>query len=124
MIIIVSWDGITQNFGTLARKLLTILHNKNWENENNWLVPPVNLVVRAIRHLIACIAFGVLVVPNWPSAVFLAIYFLMIHRWYVKDVLLFHECTDILIQGNNKTCLFDTKYLTSGILAVKLDARS
>lgn len=48
----------------------------------------------------------------------------MIYRWYVKDVLLFHECTDILIQGNNKTCLFGTKEFTSGILAVKLDARS
>lgn len=48
----------------------------------------------------------------------------MIYRWYVKDVLLFHECTDVLIQGNNKTCLFGTKDFTSGILAVKLDAGS
>lgn len=99
---------------------------QNWENENNWLVPPVNLVVRTIRHLIACKAFGVLIVPNWPSAVFWPFIFDkdMIYRWYVKDVLLFHECTDILIQGNNKTCLFGTKEFTSGILAVKLDARS
>lgn len=64
-------------FWNPGSKAIDYFTQKNWENENNWLVPPVNLVVRAIRHLIACIAFGVLVVPNWPSAVFLAIYFLI-----------------------------------------------
>lgn len=99
---------------------------QNWEHENNWLVPPIYLVVRAIKHLIVCKAFRVLIVPNWPSAVFWPFIFDKdtIYRWYVKDALLFNECTDILIQGNNKTCLFGSKYFTSGILSIKLDARN
>ena len=32
-------------------------------------------------------------------------------------------CTDIPIKGQNKTCLFRSDKFTSGILAIKLDAR-
>jgi len=35
-----------------------------WTFENNWLVPPINLVIRTIKHLIACRAKGTLVVPK------------------------------------------------------------
>ena len=47
----------------------------------------------------------------------------MIYRWYVKDALLFKDCTDILIQGQNKSCIFGSDKFTSGILAIKLNAR-
>lgn len=40
--------------------------------------------------------------------------------YYSMKVLTYLYC----IQGNNKTCLFGTKEFTSGILAVKMDARS
>ena len=46
-----------------------------WAGENNWLVPPVYLISRTIFHLEVCGARGVLVVPNWPSAVFWPILF-------------------------------------------------
>lgn len=36
----------------------------------NWLVPPIHLIVSSIKHLLNCKVYGVLVVPNWPSAVF------------------------------------------------------
>ena len=42
---------------------------QNWKKENNWLVPPIYLTVRAIKHLVTCKACGVLIVPYWPSAV-------------------------------------------------------
>ena len=74
----------------------------------NWLVPPIYLTVRAIKHFVACEACGVLIVPYWPSSVYLPFIFdkEMIYRWYVRDALLFKECTNILIQGQNKTCIF------------------
>ena len=42
----------------------------NCKDYNNWLVPPIHLIPRVIRHIIECKAFGVLIVPRWQSALF------------------------------------------------------
>ena len=44
----------------------------DWAGENNWLVPPIYLISRTIFHLEVCDARGVLVIPKWLSAAFLA----------------------------------------------------
>ena len=36
---------------------------QDWRNENNWLVPPINLIVSVIRHLLYCKTRGVLITP-------------------------------------------------------------
>ena len=38
--------------------------------ENNWVCPPVGLVVDAVRVLTACSGRGTLIIPEWPSAYF------------------------------------------------------
>ena len=43
---------------------------RDWSPENNWLVPPISLVSRALRHMGDCKAVGTLVVPLWKSAYF------------------------------------------------------
>ena len=40
----------------------------SWEGDNNWLVPPVFLIPRVIRHMKSGKEHGTLVVPFWPSA--------------------------------------------------------
>ena len=42
----------------------------DWAGENNWLVPPVSLVPRVIRHLFVCRSMCTLIVPKWVSAPF------------------------------------------------------
>ena len=42
----------------------------DWAGENNWLVPPVSLVPRVIRHFFVCRSMGTLIVPKWVSAPF------------------------------------------------------
>ena len=42
----------------------------DWANENNWLCPPVNQIVKVIAHLRTCKSVGTLIVPFWPSAPF------------------------------------------------------
>ena len=43
---------------------------QDWSLDNNWLCPPISLVVRAVRHLIACKGTGTLIIPEWPSSYF------------------------------------------------------
>ena len=42
----------------------------SWREEMNWLVPPVDLIGRTIRHAMVCQARGCLLVPVWESAYF------------------------------------------------------
>ena len=43
---------------------------QNWADEVNWVVPPIFMVIRAIRYCELCQATMILVVPKWQSAVF------------------------------------------------------
>ena len=43
--------------------------NFHWSNEINYLVPPVFLIPKIIKHIEKCTFKGILVVPYWPSAV-------------------------------------------------------
>ena len=41
-----------------------------WARENNWLCPPVAIILRVLRHAQHCSAVSTLVVPLWKSAPF------------------------------------------------------
>ena len=41
---------------------------QDWEHENNWLLPPVSLIVRTINHLKQCRAEGSIAVPVWKTS--------------------------------------------------------
>ena len=43
---------------------------QDWSNDNNWLCPPVALIVRTVKHLQMCKASGTLIIPEWPSSYF------------------------------------------------------
>ena len=42
----------------------------SWSDENNYLCPPVSLIVHTLNHLQKCKGRGTLVVPKWTSAYF------------------------------------------------------
>ena len=41
--------------------------SQDWSSDNDWLVPPVHLIMRTIKHMLYCRANGTLIVPRWPS---------------------------------------------------------
>ena len=54
------------NLGSEAIEAFTL----NWSGKNNWLCPPIGLVLRVIQHALACGAEECMVVPWWSSAAF------------------------------------------------------
>ena len=95
----------------------------SWENENNWLVPPIYLISNTILHLLTCRAKGTLIVPLWPSAPFWPLLFVNKFQVqpYVIDLLLFDSPSGIFTLGNYKESLLGSDSFTSSVLAVKLD---
>jgi hypothetical protein len=84
------------------------------------------MVIRAIRHLVACKAKGTLIVPKWKSAAFWPLIFSknLEYKPYVKDVIEFSNTYGIFEQGSNKNTSFGVKPFGTQILAVLLDANS
>ena len=69
------------------------LFRLNWAGENNWLVPPVNIIPRTINHVTAC--NGTLVAPYWPSALFL------VNDFKTSDIPALKPNSDIFVQRHN-----------------------
>jgi len=99
--------------------------SQDWSVEINWLVPPINLVIRTIKHLIACNARGTLVVPKWTSAAFWPLLFDkdLRYRSYVMDVIEFRDAHGIYKHGANKNSIFGIEPFGTPVLAVLLDAK-
>ncbi|XP_071160888.1 uncharacterized protein [Mytilus edulis] len=97
---------------------------QNWTMENNWMVPPISLVAKSIKHLILCRAEGTLIVPKWPSSAFWSLIFnrRLEFQPYVIEVLDFSSGQNIFVQGQNKNSIFGTKHFKSDILAIKMKA--
>lgn len=97
---------------------------QDWSKDNNWLVPPIYLVIKVIKHLIYCKAKGSLIVPRWVSAPYWSFIFNkdLSYKDYVQDVLEFRDTDRIYIKGSSPKCIFGTDKLFSTVLAVRLDA--
>lgn len=97
--------------------------SQNWAGSNNWLVPPIYLVPKTIRHIVFCKAAGTLIVPRWKSAQFWPMISDKYCVWseFISDILEFDH--DIFIQGRNKHSLFGSKRFCSKVLAIRFAPR-
>ena len=94
----------------------------DWVGENNWLVPPVSLVPRVIRHLAHCKAVGTLIVPEWVSSPFWPMLCrIESHYHSVKGIVTFTDVAGIFIRGSSES-IFDGPKFKSRVLAVRLSA--
>jgi len=98
--------------------------SQNWRNDTNWIVPPIFLVCKAIKHLVHCRAKGTLIVPRWPSSPFWTMIFEKgyLFKPYVIEVLDFKSGQNFFVHGMNTNSLFGSSEFNSDILAVRLNA--
>ncbi len=89
---------------------------------NNWLVPPVNLVTRTIKHMIKCRATGTLVIPEWPSALYWPILVDIGGKWqpWIKNVARFPRARDILKSGHYPKCFFHSNPGRTPMVALRI----
>lgn len=95
----------------------------DWSQDVNWIVPPISLIGRAVRHLLNCGAKGTLVVPKWKSAVFWPS---LIDKngkllWFVKDSKEYKHPTIFFVPGSDKNSIFTAQF-NSNVIALNLDA--
>ena len=91
---------------------------QNIKGENCLVVPPVDLIVRALHYLYVCKATATVIVPFWPSSQFLPI----LSRKYVSFVVgyQFFSGRHSLVHGRNINSLLGSNRFFGDILAVRL----
>ncbi len=96
---------------------------QDWGMENNWLVPPPNLIPQVIRHLQNTKAIGVLVAPAWNSAKFWPFLFpLGKPASFVKDFYYVSEGAKWLISGHQPKSIFTPENFKGRFIVLKLNA--
>ncbi|XP_022802165.1 uncharacterized protein LOC111339716 [Stylophora pistillata] len=104
---------------------------QDWSAENNWICPPVSLIVNSVRHLMSCSGRGTLIIPEWPSA----------HFWpflregsprfssYVAEMFVLPAVGDLLLEGPCQKQIYKSRpFVFRGcpkfrMLALRLDFR-
>ena len=99
--------------------ILNMLHHvvpawtlaQDWSNDNNWLCPPVNLIVQTIRKLQSCNGIGALIIPEWPSSLFWPYLHSsdLVFKSYVKAVFCLPKLHDLLIEGPGQRAVYKRK---------------
>jgi hypothetical protein len=98
----------------------------HWGGENNWLVPPIFLLSKALNFLLFCKAMGTVVAPYWPSSPFFPLLFAdaSIFAPYIVEVLTFKEASKIYVQGQYKGSIFGSERFSSKVMVIRLDCRN
>ena len=93
---------------------------QDWSGENNWLVPPVFLISRVIRHARDCKARGSLIVPLWESAPFWPLLRngADTYREFVQGAKVYYDTGRILKLGDYRKSLLGSDRFTAPIMAI------
>ena len=96
---------------------------QDWSQENNWLVPPIYLISKAILHAKACKAKGALIVPLWQSAPYWPILQKgrNNYREFVVETKTFYNTDGILEIGDYRKSLLGSPKFKSPLLAIKFE---
>jgi len=92
---------------------------QNIQGENCLVVPPVDLIGRAIHYLYACRATATLVVPFWPSSYFWPVISRKFFS-YIVGYKLFNG-RDTLTHGRNTNSLLGSDQFYGNVLAVRMN---
>ena len=84
---------------------------QDWSSDNNWLCPPVHLIVPAVKHLRYHKGVGTLIIPEWPSASFWPFLHISPSRFrtFVKEVVVLPRLADLLIEGPGQKVAYRKK---------------
>ena len=94
----------------------------SWERECNWLCPPIHLLSRCIRHLLASQGDGLLLLPLWKSCICWPL--LCTDQYYFKpfvtDYILLQPHAGMFVQGTCPWNLFSTACPKFEIIVLKI----
>ena len=99
--------------------------SQDWGYDNNWLCPPVCLIVRVLKHMEVCLARGTLILPLWKSSFFWNVCTTDGAHWsrFVIDWVYLPKFQGLFVKGKARNSLFGTRPLDFDVVALRVDFR-
>ena len=116
-----SYQDLTSFFQPSSKAVDAFCHD--WRFNNNWLYPPVCLIVRVIKHLELCHARGALILPLRKSSFFWNSWSTDGVHWssFVIDWVYLPKFQRLSIKGKARNCLFGSRSLHFNVVALRID---
>ena len=85
--------------------------SQDWSEDNNWLCPPISLIIPTLRHMRAFRARGTLIVPSLPSAIFWPVITPESGRFAssITDFLILPKLLPLCIPGQGQLIVYQSK---------------
>ena len=99
--------------------------SQDWGHDNNWICPPVCLLIRVVKHMELCKARGTVILPLWKSSCFWTVFCRDGVHWnsFVIDWLFLPKFPGLFIKGKARNSLFGSRPLNFDVIALRIDFR-
>lgn len=95
----------------------------DWNQDNNWIVPPVRLISKTISHLMACKGKGVLVAPKWISSPFWSSIVDNdgCFKSFVKDCVEYKNPSRFFVRCSQRNSIFHEEKVSFSVVVLRID---
>ena len=96
---------------------------QNWQNVCNWAVPPIYLIPRLLQFITKQPCLVILVLPEWPSAIFWP-HYVEFRNLQAKHIRKIMKLGNIFARGSSDSSIFGSNKWKSNTLAILYDSLS
>ena len=95
--------------------------SQDWGHDNNWICPPVCLLIRVVKYMELCKARGTVILPLWKSSCFWTLFCRDGVHW--NSFVFLPKFPRLFIRGKARNSLFGSRPLNFDVIALRIDFR-
>ena len=95
--------------------------SQDWGHDNDWICPPVCLLIRVVKHMELCKARGTVILPLWKSSCFWTLFCRDGVHW--NSFVFLPKFPRLFIRGKARNSLFGSRPLNFDVIALRIDFR-
>ena len=97
--------------------------SQDWGHDNDWICPPVCLLIRVVKHMELCKARGAVILPLWKSSCLWTLFCRdgVQRNSFVIDWVFLPKFPGLFIRGKARNSLFGSRPLDFDAIALRID---
>ena len=99
--------------------------SQDWGHDNDWICPPVCLLIRVVKYMELCKARGTVILPMWKSSCFWTSFGIDCVQWnsFVIDWVFSPKFPGLFIREKIRNSLVGSRPLDFDAIALRIDFR-
>ena len=117
------YNAKVPRFNTEIGYVVVDAFSQDWGHDNDWICPPVCLLIRVVKHMELCKARGTVILPLWKSSCFWTLFCRDGVQWnsFVIDWVFLPKFPGLFTRGKARNSLFGSRPLDFDAIALRID---